>query len=114
MLDTEAHLTLSAVESEDDSIYLVADFQEVVSGTEVLAPAHLADVNKTLNALCNLYECSVVSHNDYLTVNLVTNLQVRIKSIPRMRSQLLQTESDTLLIIVEIKDNNVDLLVELE
>ena len=29
-----------------------------------------------------------------------------------MRSELLQTESDTLLLIVEIKDNNVELLVE--
>ncbi len=29
-----------------------------------------------------------------------------------MRSELLQTESDTLLLIVEIKDNNVELLIE--
>ena len=30
-----------------------------------------------------------------------------------MRSELLQAESDTLLLVVEVEDNNVDLLVEL-
>jgi hypothetical protein len=47
-------------------------------------------------------------------VNLVTNLEVRIECIPRMRSELLETESDTFLILIEIKDNDIDLLVELQ
>ncbi len=114
LLDTEAHLTLSAVESEDNSIYLVANLQEVVSGTEVLAPAHLRYVNKTLNAFCDLNECSVISHYDYLTVNLVAYFEVRIKRIPRVRSQLLETERDTFLLLIEVEDNDVDLLVELQ
>ncbi len=113
LLDTQTHLALCAVESKDNGIYLVAYFQEVVSGTEVLAPAHLAYVNETLYAFCDLNECTVVSHYDYLTVYFVAYFQVRIQCIPWMRSQLLQAQSDTFLLLVEVKNNNVDLLVEL-
>ena len=31
LLDTQAHLTLSAVESQDNCLYLVANFHEVLS-----------------------------------------------------------------------------------
>ena len=70
-------------------------------------------MDQTLYARSDLNECSVVSHNNYLTLNVVTNLQVSIQSIPRMRSQLLQTQCDTLLLVIEVKDNNVDLLIQL-
>ena len=59
--------------------------------------------------VCLLY----TSHNDNFTFYFVTHFQVRIQSIPRMRSQLLQAESDTLLFIIEVKDNHVDLLIQL-
>ena len=79
----------------------------------MLAPRHLRNVNQTLNTRLNLNECTVVSENDNLTLHVVTNLEVSIQSIPRMWGQLLQTESDTLLLLIEVEDNNVDLLVEL-
>ena len=43
---------------------------------------------------------------------LVAHFQVRIESIPWVRSQLLQTQSNTFLLLIEVKDNNVNLLVE--
>ena len=112
LLDTKAHLTLSAVECQDNSLNLVTYLHEVLSRTQVLAPRHLRYVDKTLYTRSNLYECTVISHNDYLTLNVVTNLQVSIQSIPWVWSQLLQTKSDTLLLLIEVEDNNVDLLVE--
>lgn len=41
LLCAERHLALVAVESEDNSLYLVANLHEVLSRTEVLAPRHL-------------------------------------------------------------------------
>ena len=80
----------------------------------MLAPAHLGYVNEAFYAFCDLHECAVISHNDNLTVHLVAYLEVRIKCIPRVRSQLLETESDTFLLLIEVEDNDVDLLVELQ
>ena len=48
LLEAEAHLALLAVEGEDDCFNFVADFEEVLSGAEVLAPRHFADVDKSL------------------------------------------------------------------
>ena len=40
LFDTERHFAFVAVESKDNSFYVVAYFEEVVSCAEVLAPAH--------------------------------------------------------------------------
>ena len=78
----------------------------------MLAPAHLRNVDQALNTRLNLYESTVVSHNNYLTLNVIANLKVRIQRIPRVLSELLDTKSDTLLLLIKVEDNNVDLLVE--
>ena len=69
-------------------------------------------MDQTFYAGLDLNECAVISDDDNFTFNLVTNLDVRIESFPRMRSKLFDTEGDALLDIVEVKDNDVDLLVE--
>ena len=113
LLDAQRHLALVAIQSQDNCLYLVTNLHEVLSAAQVLAPRHFANVDKTLYTGSNLNECTVVGHNHNLTLNAVAYLQLAIQSIPGMRSELLQTESDTLLLVVEVQDNNVDLLVEL-
>ena len=70
-------------------------------------------MDQTLNTRLNLYECAVVGNNNNLTLDVVTNLQVCVESIPWVWSELLQTESNALLLLIEVEDNNIDLLVEL-
>ena len=70
-------------------------------------------MDKTFNAGSDFNECTVVSHNDYFTLYLVAYLEVSVEGIPRMGSELLQAESDTLLLFIEVENNNVELLVEL-
>ena len=69
-------------------------------------------MDKSLYARSNLYECTVVSDYDNLALNVVANLQVCIECIPWVRSELLQTKSDALLLVIEVEDNDIDLLVE--
>ena len=45
---------------------------------------------------------------------MITNLEISIKSIPWMWGKLLETKSNTLLFFLEVKDNNLNLLVEIE
>ena len=80
----------------------------------MLAPRHLRNVDQTLNTGLDLNECTVVGNHNYLTLHVVAHLEVSIQSIPRMRSELLQTEGDATLLVVEVEDNHVDLLVELD
>src|SRR5574344_116681 len=79
----------------------------------MLAPRHFTNVDKTFNTWLNFYESTIVCDNNNLTLNMVANLKISIKSIPRMWCELLQTKSDTLLLLIKIKDNNVNLLVKI-
>ena len=78
----------------------------------MLAPRHLRNVDETLNARGNLNECTVVGNDNNLTLDVIANLELAVESIPRMRSELLQAESNALLLIVEVENDNIDLLVE--
>ncbi len=112
LLDAEAHLALVAVESEDNGLNFVANVHELLSRAQVLAPRHLRNVDQAFNARSNLNECTVVGDDNNLTLHVVTHLELAVESIPRMRSELLQTESDALLLVIEVEDNDIDLLVE--
>ena len=71
LLDTEAHLTLVAVEGEDNGFHLVANLHEVLSAAQMLAPAHFAHVNQTFYAGSNLHECAIVGHNHNFAFDFV-------------------------------------------
>ena len=111
LLDAERHLALGAVEGEDNGFYFVAYLEEVLSRAEVLAPAHFADVDKTFYTGSDFNECAVVGHHDNLTLHLVANLEVGIEGIPGMGSELLETEGDALLVLIEVEDNDIEALV---
>ena len=113
LLDTQRHLALFAVQCQDYSLYFVAHLHEVLSRTQVLAPRHFRYVDQTFYTRSDFDECTVVGHNDHFALHVVAHLEVRVEGIPRMRSELLQTQSDTLLLVVEVEDNDVQLLVEL-
>ena len=69
-------------------------------------------MDKTLNTWLDLYECAIVSDENNLTLNLVTNLEVCIECITRVLAELLETKSDSLLRLIEVEDNDVDLLIK--
>ena len=70
-------------------------------------------MDKAFNAGSYFDECTVVSHNHYAALNLVAHFDVSVKSIPWMGLELLEAESDALLLVVEVEDNYIELLVEL-
>ena len=69
-------------------------------------------MDKSFNTWLDLNECTVVSDKNNFTLNLVTNFNIRIEAVPRMRGKLFETESDSLLLLVEVEDNNFNLLIE--
>ena len=68
---------------------------------------------KTFNAGLDFDECAVVSDEDDLALDLVTDLEIGIEVVPGMRSELLQTEGDTLLLLFVFDQEDLDILVVL-
>ena len=78
----------------------------------MLAPRHLRHVDQSLHAGSDLHEGTVIGHDDHAALDLVADLEVLVERLPRMRGELLQTQGDALLGLVEVEDHDVDLLIE--
>ena len=78
----------------------------------MLRPRHFGDVDETFYARSHFDECTVVSEDDDLTLDLITHLKVSVEAIPRMWLELLEAKSDTLLSFVELKDNDIERLIK--
>ena len=61
----------------------------------------------------NLDEGTVVGDDNDLAFDLVADLHILIQRIPWMRGELFQAEGDTLLVIIEIENDDLDLLIKL-
>ncbi len=85
LLQTEGHLALFAVECEDDCLDFLTDGEEILCAAQVERPGHLGNVEECLYARLYFDECAVICNDDNLTLDNVTDLEVRIKSVPRMR-----------------------------
>ena len=112
LLETKGNLVSIAVDAEDACLNFVTYLEELLSAVQTWAPRHFGNVNESFYARFNLDECAVVSDEDNLTLNGVAFLEGWIEGIPRPRSELLETESDTLLLLVEVENDNLDLLIE--
>ena len=62
----------------------------------MLRPRHFRDVDETFYARSHFDECTVVSEDNDLTLDLVAHLEVSVEAIPGMWLELL-IQSDTLL-----------------
>ena len=69
-------------------------------------------MDQTLHTGSDLDERAVVGHNNHAALHLVSDLERLIERLPRMRGELLQTQGDALLGLVEVEDHDVDLLIE--
>ena len=70
-------------------------------------------MDQTFNTRSNFNECAVVCDNHYFTLHNIADFQVCTDIVPRMGSKLLQTKSNSLLLIVEVEYNHIDFFVQL-
>ena len=50
LLHAQAHLPLFAIDGQDNRLDFITHFQELLSASQVLTPAHLADVQEAFDA----------------------------------------------------------------
>ena len=82
----------------------------VLSAVQTGAPAHFAHVYQAFHAGFHLYKGTVVGHGHNFTLHGVTHLEVRGERLPRVRSKLLETQGNALLLLVEVQHDHVDFL----
>ncbi len=61
----------------------------------------------------NLDKCTIIGNYHYTAFNFITNLDVFIQRIPRMRGKLFETEGDTFLIFIKVENNHFNFLIKL-
>src|SRR5690625_6008957 len=81
---------------------------------DMLRPAHLRDVDEALDTFFQLDECAVVGDRDHFALDNVAFRVALAQIIPRMRLQLLQAKRNTLALLVVVKNDDVELLVEFD
>src|SRR5688572_5813346 len=80
---------------------------------DVLCPAHLADVDQTFDALLELEECAVIGKRYDLALDALADCELLFDLRPRMWLELLHAERNTLLVLIEIENDDGDCLIEL-
>jgi len=80
----------------------------------VRTPAHFTHVNQTFNTWLNLNKCTVIGYRNYFTVDFGTFQNISSQVIPWVRSQLLQSQRNTLLQIIVIQNNHLDTIIQLQ
>ena len=96
-----------------DSLNLIAHFHEFLGAAQMLRPRHFRNMDKSFHSGGYFDKCAVISHDNHLALDLISNLKAFAERIPRMRGKLLETESDPLLVIIKVEDDNIEFLVEL-
>src|SRR5690606_7290758 len=92
----------------------VTYLQEFLGATQVLRPRHIRYVDQTFHTRSDFQECAIVGNGYDLSFYLGAYFQCRIQGFQSMLCQLLQAKRDTFLLVVEVKYNHIDGLVELK
>src|SRR5207247_6198397 len=89
---------------------LISNVNELRGMLHALGPRHLADVNQPFNPLLQLHERAVIRNADYASRN-VRAYRIAVRSIqPRVRSELLESQRNALLVFVKLQHFHLDLI----
>jgi len=91
LFHSEWHLTLFAIESQNDGFNIFTNLQEIMGCAQMLWPWHFRNVDKTLNTGSDFYKSTVIGDDNNFTFDSITNIESFAQRIPWMRSKLLET-----------------------
>src|SRR5664279_3013983 len=114
LFDGQAHLARVFIERYDTSLVFITQFEKFFCIDWRIRPCDFTDVNQTFHTRHNFEESAVVFNVYYFTLHDFAFFDVFRQHIPRMRSQLLQSETDTFFAIVEIEYHHLELLIQFE
>src|SRR6202041_321385 len=114
LLHAERDATVVRIHAEDDGVDLIAGFDQLRRMLHPLRPGHLRDVDETFDALLELNERAVVGDRKHAAANLSAD-RIALGCVePRIRRELLESERDALLVLVELQHLHLDLVANVD
>ena len=107
----KGNLALVLVDGQDDCVHLVPNVQHVAGTVDLLGPAHLSDVDETLDALLKLHKGTVGHDVDDLAVDTAVDRILDVRGVPGIAFLLLEAKGDTLALLVHLEDHDLEFLV---
>ena len=102
--------SLLRVHIKNHALDLISNIDQLRGMLHALGPGHLADVNQPFDSLLQLYERAVVGNADHSPGN-VRAYRIAVRSIqPRVRSELLESQRNALLVFVKLQHFHLDLI----
>src|SRR6185437_1672522 len=114
LLEAEADAPLLRVDIEQHDLDLLAGRDDLAGMHVLLGPAHLRDVDETLDAGLQLDEGAVVGDVGDAAGELGAGGILELDALPRIGLELLHAERDALRLGVEADDLNLDRLADME
>src|ERR1700722_1867861 len=114
LLHAERDAAVVGVDGENDSLDLVAGLDHLRRMLHPLGPSHLGDVDQAFNALLQFDEGAVIGDAEDAAAHARANGIALHGVEPRVRRQLLETERDALLVLVELQHLDLDLVVDVD
>ena len=75
-----------------------------------LRPGHFTDVHQTFDSLFQFHECAVISNADHSPVHVCSDWIAMRRIQPWIGSELLEAQRDSLLLLIELQDFDLDLI----
>ncbi len=114
LLDRKTHFPCVFIKRYHSCFVLFTKGKEFFSIDWCVSPSNFTYVNKTFYTRHNLKESTVIFNIYYFTFYRFTFFKCFTQGIPRMRSKLFQTKTDTFFIIIKVKYNYVQLLIKMK
>ncbi len=106
LTDAEGDLLILLVDAENHSLDVLTKGEDVGRTGDTLGPGELRDVDKTLDAFFDLNESAVGHEIGDLALDLLANRKALFETIPGVGLKLFETKRDTLLVLVDLEDDN--------
>ena len=110
LLHAERDLLFLLIDPQHDALNLVSDRHQLRRMSDIASPAHLGNVDQTLDALLQLDERAVVGDRDHAPTHPAPHRVLGGDVLPRIRHQLLEAQRDALTIPVDVEDLDLEFL----
>src|ERR1700677_1052302 len=114
LLHAERDAAVVRIDAQDNGVDLVTGLDHLRRMLHPVGTSHLRDVNEALDALLQFDECTVVGDRENAAANLCTDRVAFSRVQPWIRRQLLETQGNTLLILVELQYLHLNLVANID
>ena len=111
---TKAHAAVCLVELENDHVDLIANITELRRMLDLLLPAQVRNMDKSVDALLHLDKQAEVGEVAHLTAVLRLHREFELDVVPWVWNELLHAQAHLPLLAVHAQDDGLDLVSHFE